>query len=88
MSLWCSGSLQVSERQKLLGYKLSTVSVAQPTRPYANPFPETTCQGLSDSVVDVSGKCHFTRLNMREQCKYLVITGNLGKEIVKLLEIN
>ena len=51
-------SVILTERQKLLANKLSTVSVAQPA----------CISKLSESVVNISGTFHFTRLDFREQC--------------------
>ena len=53
---------------KHLAYKYITVSVAQPARPYPTPDSESTCQGLSESVVGFSGGAFFTRLDSGEQC--------------------
>ena len=47
-------------------YKLSTYSVAQPARPCLTKFSESTCQGLSESVVGISGSHWGKCTNVRK----------------------
>ena len=57
--------------------------MAQPARPYPTPDSESTCHGLSESVVGFSGILHFTRLDSGEQCTVGVLYCKRGLSTVR-----